>query len=279
MPSAAHLRAYPVRIVAERLGIPVATLRSWNRRYGIGPQEHTPGSHRLYSESDIAVAQRMLELVRTGVSTGAAARAAQATAPIPGPGEAIADLRAAVFRLDATAVAELLDAQLRHHGVEATWERLCRPVFADLVARQDSGEGCVDVEHLLSWTLVGSLHRAVPPPAATDSRPLLLACTPREHHSLPLEVLRAALAERDRTAHPLGPDLPVSALTDALRRPEHVPALVLWSQSPDTANVSALQAAVTAGAVVFAAGPGWPAALPDPVLRLTDLAGAVAALT
>jgi MerR family transcriptional regulator, light-induced transcriptional regulator len=49
---------YTVRVVAERVGVPTATLRSWNQRYGVGPPEHSPGRHRLYSENDIAVVRR-----------------------------------------------------------------------------------------------------------------------------------------------------------------------------------------------------------------------------
>ncbi|WP_157128731.1 MerR family transcriptional regulator, partial [Nocardia amamiensis] len=59
---------YTVRAVAERLGIPTATLRSWNRRYDIGPPQDRPGRHRLYTEADIAVLERMLALIRAGAS-------------------------------------------------------------------------------------------------------------------------------------------------------------------------------------------------------------------
>ncbi|MCW2557888.1 MAG: hypothetical protein JWP55_1852 [Mycobacterium sp.] len=37
---------YAVRAVAERVGVPTATLRSWNQRYGIGPADHDRGRHR-----------------------------------------------------------------------------------------------------------------------------------------------------------------------------------------------------------------------------------------
>ncbi|WP_147123970.1 MerR family transcriptional regulator, partial [Nocardia neocaledoniensis] len=64
---------YTVRSVAERLGIPTATLRSWNRRYGIGPAQDRPGRHRLYSDADIAVLEHMLELIGGGASPASAA--------------------------------------------------------------------------------------------------------------------------------------------------------------------------------------------------------------
>ena len=56
--------------------MPTATLRSWNQRYGVGPPEHSPGQHRLYSETDIAIVRRMYELIAQGASPRSAARAA-----------------------------------------------------------------------------------------------------------------------------------------------------------------------------------------------------------
>ena len=38
-----------VAAVARKLGIAPATLRTWDRRYGIGPANHVPGRHRRYS--------------------------------------------------------------------------------------------------------------------------------------------------------------------------------------------------------------------------------------
>ena len=65
---------YTVRAVAERLGIPTATFRSWTQRYDIGPRTHRPGQHRLYSEADIAALEQMVALIHRGVSPASAAR-------------------------------------------------------------------------------------------------------------------------------------------------------------------------------------------------------------
>ena len=45
---------------ARRLGIAPGTLRTWDRRYGVGPTDHTRGRHRRYSAADMA----RLELMR-----------------------------------------------------------------------------------------------------------------------------------------------------------------------------------------------------------------------
>ena len=69
------LPLYPVGVVADRIGVPTATLRSWNQRYGIGPAGHDPGRHRLYTEADIAAVRRMQQMIDQGASARSAARA------------------------------------------------------------------------------------------------------------------------------------------------------------------------------------------------------------
>jgi DNA-binding transcriptional MerR regulator len=42
-----------VAAVARRLGVAPATLRTWDRRYGLGPSQHSAGAHRRYSPADV----------------------------------------------------------------------------------------------------------------------------------------------------------------------------------------------------------------------------------
>ncbi len=268
---------FSVRTVAERIGIPTATLRSWNQRYGIGPSQHRRGRHRLYSEADIARLERMVVLVRGGSSPARAAESVRGPLPVAGDH---ASLLEAAFASDPTTLQSLLLAHIRAFGVVDTWDRLCRPAFAEIVQRQGAGIGCIDVEHLLSWCITAALHRAVPPPADAPATPVLLACTSGEAHSLPLEVLRAALAERDVPATMLGPNVPTPALGDALDRSVPESVAVLWSQQESTALLSAVRTCADRGARVLLAGPGWydiPA--PDTAEIVDDLQSALAELT
>ncbi|MBB5911438.1 DNA-binding transcriptional MerR regulator [Nocardia transvalensis] len=264
---------YTVRAVADRLGIPTATLRSWNHRYDIGPPRHRPGAHRLYTEADIAQVARMLDLIRAGASPAGAAAAVRAPAVDHGDR---GPLLTAAFTSDAAMVSELLTAHFRAHGVADTWNTLCRPAFADIVAQQLEGVGCIDVEHLLSWCITSVLQRVAPPPMVTGAPGVVLACTSGETHSLPLEVLRAALAERGVGSLMLGPDVPTGALTDALARRAEPTSVVLWSQQESTALASAVRACVTARARVLVGGPGWDAVLlPEAVIQVGSLRAAV----
>ncbi|WP_308283074.1 MerR family transcriptional regulator [Pseudonocardia nigra] len=96
-----------VAAAARRLGIAPATLRTWDRRYGIGPTDHSPGRHRRYSSHDIARLELMQHALVRGVSPADAARYAL-TSHLPGRGvdghgSASRQLRAADAQADAMA--------------------------------------------------------------------------------------------------------------------------------------------------------------------------------
>ena len=270
---------YAVRAVARRLGMPTATLRSWNQRYGIGPCQHNPGQHRLYSEADVAVVEIMRNLVGKGVSPGSAARAALESA-IPKRADS-APLLSAAFDLDTASAGRLLDRHIRHFGVPDTWEYVVRPAFAAITARQGDGDLCIDVEHALSWTVSRSLQRIPSAPAGKESSAVILACTAGETHTLALEALRAGLDELGHGAVMLGADVPLPALVDAIeRRPQDRVTVMLWSQHKPTADVAIAKAVVGAGAQLVVGGQGWVSAkLPRKAKRVANLRAALQHLT
>jgi hypothetical protein len=71
---------FSVGAVARRLGVAPSTLRTWNRRYGIGARELSPGKHRRYTAEDITRLEHMQKLILRGAAPADAARAAM-TAP------------------------------------------------------------------------------------------------------------------------------------------------------------------------------------------------------
>lgn len=86
-----------VAAVAARLGVAPATLRTWDRRYGLGPSEHTAGAHRRYSAGDLARLVTMRSLTLDGVPPSDAARLAReggAAGALPGVAGVPGGLRA-----------------------------------------------------------------------------------------------------------------------------------------------------------------------------------------
>ncbi|MEU4078287.1 MerR family transcriptional regulator [Streptomyces venezuelae] len=297
--------------VARRLGVAPTTLRSWDRRYGIGPAARENGRHRRWSPDDIAVLQEMCRLTASGVPPAEAARAALAAGgegpartalgegvpgpAVPTPGDVRRELRGlgrAAVRLDAGAMDELLESAIARHGLVTAWEEVLAPALHAVGRKwETSGDRYVEVEHLLSWHVstalrrVGSAGRARTSPDGTP--PVLLACVPHEQHTLPLEALAAGLAELGVPSLMFGAAVPPEALDQAVRRTGPV-AVALWAQARSTADHPlARHVADTAWGVrgarsrtaVLLSGPGWAGRTPAPgMLRPTGLREALSLL-
>jgi DNA-binding transcriptional MerR regulator len=275
-----------VGAVARRLGVAPATLRAWERRYGLGPSERTSGAHRRYTPADVAALTRMRRLTLEGFAPAEAARCAvdptfDATA-LPDlefrtPRRIAARARGlsrAAFALDCTAVRRLLADAIAADGVIATWEGLLMPVLRAVGDRWEAtGEG-VEVEHLLAdaaETVLRTVATAPPEPA----RPVLLGCADGETHTLPVHALAAALAERGVGARMLGAALPPKALGDAVRR-TGAAALVVYARRPAPLGCLDAVPALRPPTAVLAGGAGFaPGALPDGVTYVHDLGEAV----
>ncbi|QMU77140.1 MerR family transcriptional regulator [Streptacidiphilus sp. PB12-B1b] len=155
--------------VARRLGVAPATVRSWERRYGLAltGAERAPGSHRRYRPQDLARLEHMCRLTAQGIPPAEAARlaardtAAPPNSPAPGSpvpdfpapgavgpaaaeparagggntlalgraGAACQGLARATVRMDREAMEAILDESLAASGVVQTWDALAAPVL------------------------------------------------------------------------------------------------------------------------------------------------------
>jgi DNA-binding transcriptional MerR regulator len=64
-----------LKAVSRHTGIPAATLRTWEHRYGFMRPRRSPSGYRLYGEEEIARIQQVKYLVEQGIRTGAAMKA------------------------------------------------------------------------------------------------------------------------------------------------------------------------------------------------------------
>ena len=65
---------YSIGAVARMLGIPVATIRNWEERYGTLVPERSPGGHRLYSREEVEQLRFIVVEVARGLSAADAHR-------------------------------------------------------------------------------------------------------------------------------------------------------------------------------------------------------------
>jgi hypothetical protein len=289
---------YGIGALARRLGVAPATLRDWERRYGIGPGGRTAGGHRRYRPADVARIEFMRRLVLDGVAPGEAARVALAGGAEPeppraGPGPAgrgaggrslplpsqqreARGLARAGLALDGPAIARALRRSLDARGAAATWELLAVPVLTAVGERAAATGTCVDVEHLLSAELMAALGERVGGLAEPrNSRTILLTCADDEQHSLPLYALAAALAELRVATTMLGARTPPAALAEAVSRTGPA-AVFVWSQVAETGDPAQLAGVPRQRPAprLLLAGPGWRGTLPGG-RRVTTLSEAV----
>jgi DNA-binding transcriptional MerR regulator len=69
-----NLPVYTVSAVERMLGIPAATLRNWEERYGLVNPERSGGGHRLYTRSQVEQLRFVKERIDEGVQAAEAHR-------------------------------------------------------------------------------------------------------------------------------------------------------------------------------------------------------------
>ena len=260
---------YTVAAVARRLGVAPATLRTWDRRYGLGATTHLAGEHRKYSEADLNKLTVMRRLIVAGMSPAdAAAKAlvstgkisvAKVCAPIEKRADLVKKLLAAANGFDQETILQEIRLQLNKNGVARTWEALLVPVLVEVGALwARTGEG-IEVEHLLTEIIMFALTEYTSiQKNKKKCRPVILACVGEENHSLAIKALAAALAESGIPTTFLGARTPQEALHEVVRK-SAPPAIFLWAQLQKNAHsdfVTQIPAIRPAPRIILG-GPGW----------------------
>ncbi len=277
--------------VARRLGVAPATLRTWDRRYGLGPSEHSTGEHRRYNNHDLARLTLMRKLVIAGVSPAEAAQRAlsfdgQSSAELISTSlskdvevreELVETLIRAARAYDRNFIEELLRAELSARGITNTWNEVIVPLLI-LIGDEwaESGTG-IETEHLVSEIIKRLLQEAnISVQNPINARPVLLACIGEEMHSLALYALGAALSERNIAIQFLGARTPIEAISAVVKR-SAPPAIFLWAQlgkNGDPAVIGELPAIRPAPRIVLG-GPGWKYSDKKSAVLVDDLLEAV----
>ena len=293
-----------VGAVSQRLGIATPTLRTWDRRYGLGPSARTDGGHRRYSELDVARVARMSQLIAEGVLPSQAAQvslrsvhdpAAVLSAPPATPlddsaltGRGVSMTINAMLRatreLDSATLSKMIAQVFERRGVVAGWTEVVSPLLVAVGDAWARGEIGVEGEHLASECVSTELRHRVRyrHGRRPTSPPVLLASAADDQHSLPLVALAVALADKRVNTRVLGSRTPNSALAAAIDRV--APRVVfLWSSMHATGHLPDLGPAPAAGGpmVLLLGGPGWSRLPQRPespleIERSSDLPSAIA---
>lgn len=230
---------YNIGVVARMTGIPVATLRVWERRYDFPEAGRTSGGHRLYSEGEVNRLRWVKATIDEGMQTSQAIKALHkherdgrilsldrsATGPAMLPMQDGANLDAYHQRLISALVNneldkadQLLGEVLALYSMDQLILDVIGPTLADLGEEWSAGRITVATEHLASaflrqrlilWQAAG--------PSVHPIRPVVLACAPEEWHEISLLMLGVLLRRRRWPVAYLGQAVPLPDLAKFVR--------------------------------------------------------------
>jgi len=272
-----------VAAVARRIGVAPATLRTWDRRYGLGPSEHVEGEHRRYCPKDLAKLTMMRRLIVAGLAPAEAAEqarncksAVKVETLVKGfevREEVVEAIYKALQGFDKAFIEKTLDHEIDTYGVEGAWSDVIVPTLFLIGQEWEINQSGIEIEHLFSEILKRTMHnRVVELKEPINACPVLLAAVGEELHSLPLYALAAALCERNIDTYVLGARTPLSALSAMITRCAP-PAIFMWAQLPKNAESKYWNEipAIRPAPRIVVGGPGWDAIECSEVIKAEGL--------
>jgi DNA-binding transcriptional MerR regulator len=250
---------YNIGVVARMTGIPVATLRIWERRYGFPHSARTAGGHRLYSENQVVRLRWIKARSDEGMQTGQAIKTLQHLeregrfhdkTPITATTGRRKESDTSLVTFKERLVAALLAHDLEQadqvigegtalHSIDNLILNVMAPTLAEIGQAWMDGRINVATEHLTThyirhrlivWTLTG--------PTVHPVRPSVLACAPGELHEGALLILGVLLRRRRWPVAYLGQTVPLPDLA-TLAQEIKPPAVVLVAATEEPARALA----------------------------------------
>ncbi|HET8936320.1 MAG TPA: MerR family transcriptional regulator, partial [Polyangiales bacterium] len=229
--------------LARAIGIPVETLRTWERRYGVPQSERTDTGHRRYSMDTL----QKLRLVRAAIQAGhraslvVSASEAELRGLIENAPTNTPDVRAEsdgtsaddelqhaasmahcielMQRFDGRALDRELSSGLAALGALRFMEARVSPLLNAVGERWCTGELGVRHEHFASERIQEFLVRHRQPLSDAATGPACVCATPAgEQHTLGLQMAAYTLALNNVRVVYLGANLPVSELASAIEQ-------------------------------------------------------------
>lgn len=264
---------FNIRAVERLTGVPAATLRSWERRYGFPVPSRTATARRLYTEREVQQIRWVKGQTEEGLTVAQAIRWAQegvaadrSTAPsvstpppaAAGPSLAIAFVDA-VARYDDAAADGVLSSAFARHPADVVLTDVVTPALMEVGERWARGELAVSAEHFASHILHRRLSTLLAEqPAVGTLATVIAACVPGEQHEIGLLMLSLFLRWAGARVVYLGADVPVP---DLIRCTADVAAAALCLSAFHPSSAVSLQETVVrlrdAGVQlpIFAGGP------------------------
>ena len=226
---------YTIKQAARISGVSEASLRSWERRYGVVVPQRNESGYRVYSADDLAALSTMRGLVEDGWSPVEAAHAVR-TGNVPAvldheaepaalgvPEEPNAatftqSFLAAAIGLDTAGIEESLDGGFALGSFEHVVDSWLFPTLQALGSGWASGEVDVAAEHLASHAVHRRLSAAFEAAGSRSRGPAVVVGLPSgSQHDLGALAFATAIRRRGLDVLYLGANVPADSWETAVR--------------------------------------------------------------
>lgn len=223
----------PIAAASSLLGIPIPTIRSWERRYGFPVPSRTQGLHRRYAIEEVEHLRMMRDEITRGHSAREAVEIVRSASIQRVPRAVLLDqFLEAAMRLDPVRLRKTLTEGAEHLGIEHTIREIALPAMREMGSRWKAGVCDTAHEHLATEAVrVWLARQSAMAPAPFRPFQLVLACGPKDLHTIGLEAFGVVLARRGWSIRTLGALTPISSLVAAVRAAEARGAVVASQRS------------------------------------------------
>lgn len=214
---------YTIKRAAELTGVPEATLRAWERRYGVINPARTSAGYRLYDETCLQRVRSMRSLLAAGwAPRQAARRVMQPALPPMAPTDlsaSIPEFVSAARNLDSAMLDSVIDNAFARAGFELVVDEWMMPALTELGRGWAEGDVSIAAEHLAALAVRRRLTAAFEAAATGAGGPgVVIGLPERSRHELGALAFATAARRQGLDVLYLGSDLPAAEWVDAVRR-------------------------------------------------------------
>jgi DNA-binding transcriptional MerR regulator len=202
-----------IQAVAQRTGVPAATLRKWEQRYGVLKPQRTAGAHRRYSDHDVARVEWLKARLAEGYRIGEAARLIGVDRGAPVSQDApglVEELLAATASSEAARISRAVDHAFALLPPEQAIGEVAEPTLRRVGDLWHSGEARIVDEHCVTELIRGKLRALIDGGTEGPRGVAVLCCVPGERHECGLLALAALLHADGWGVLYLGADTPLA---------------------------------------------------------------------
>jgi methylmalonyl-CoA mutase cobalamin-binding subunit len=264
---------YTIKHAAELTGVPVATLRAWEKRYGVVSPARSDNGYRVYSDADVDAFRTMGSLVADGWTPAqAAAKIARdgvaETAPPPGPQSTppdvappapdvarppveqlpaepphrapavppadIEDFLDAAEHMDAERISAILSDRFMRAPFETTVDEWLLPALRSLLEASSRGRISAMAENMASHAVMRRVAMAFESTAHKEDGPrIIVGLAPGSRHELGSLSIATAARRAGLSVTYLGRDLTYQSWVEAVDARRPAAVVVMVVESKD----------------------------------------------